>query len=315
METGDRAPQAGSAQANNAHAWPALPLAEWKDTYATLHMWSQMAGKIRLALSPHVNHWWGTTLYVTARGLTTSPIPHAAGVFEIQFDFLDHRLIILTSDGALRTLRLAPRSVADFYRDLMATLHMLGIEPKIWSMPVEIPAPIPFEKDTVHASYDPEYVNRFWRILISVDRVFKEFRGRFIGKCSPVHFWWGSFDHSVTRFSGRRAPERPGADAMTREAYSHECISAGFWPGSGPITGPAFYAYAAPEPPGLADVPIRPAAAFYHPELKEFILMYDDIRQAASPRAALLDFLQSTYEAAATLAHWDRAALEAPAKS
>jgi hypothetical protein len=315
METGDRAPQAGNAQASNAHAWPALPLAEWKDTYATLHMWSQMVGKIRLALSPHVNHWWGTTLYVTARGLTTSPIPHASGVFEIQFDFLDHRLIILTSDGAFRTLRLAPRSVADFYRDLMATLHMLGIEPKIWSMPVEIPAPAPFEKDTAHASYDPEYANRFWQILVSVDRVFKEFRGGFIGKCSPVHFWWGSFDFAVTRFSGRRAPERPGADAMTREAYSHECISAGFWPGSGPITGPAFYVYAAPEPPGLADVPIRPAAAFYHPELKEFILMYDDVRQALSPRTALLDFLQSTYEAAATLAHWDRQALEAPAKS
>lgn len=315
METGDRAPQAGSAQASNAHAWPALPLAEWKETYATLHMWSQMVGKIRLALSPHVNHWWESTLYVTARGLTTSPIPHASGVFEIQFDFLDHRLIILTSDGAFRTLRLAPRSVADFYRDLMATLHMLGIEPKIWSMPVEIPAPIPFEKDTVHASYDPEFANRFWRILVSVDRVFKEFRGGFIGKCSPVHFWWGSFDFAVTRFSGRRAPERPGADPVTRDAYSHECISAGFWPGSGPITGPAFYAYAAPEPPGLADVPIRPAAAFYHPELKEFILMYDDVRQAASPRAALLDFLQSTYEAAATLAHWDRAALEAPANS
>jgi hypothetical protein len=315
METGDRAPEAGSAQASNSHAWPALPLAEWKDTYATLHMWSQMVGKIRLALSPHINHLWGTTLYVTARGLTTSPIPHAAGVFELQFDFLDHRLIILTSDGALRTLRLAPRSVADFYRDLMATLHTLGIEPKIWSTPVEIPAPIPFEKDTVHASYDPEYANRFWRILVSVDRVFKEFRGGFIGKCSPVHFWWGSFDHAVTRFSGRRAPERPGADPITRDAYSHECISAGFWPGSGPITGPAFYAYAAPEPPGLSEVPIRPAAAFYHPELKEFILMYDDVRQASSPRAALLDFLQSTYEAAATLAHWDRAALETPAKS
>jgi Family of unknown function (DUF5996) len=310
METGDRAPEV-----SNAHAWPPLPLAEWKDAYATLHMWSQMVGKIRLALSPHVNHWWESTLYVTARGLTTSPIPHASGVFEIQFDFLEHRLIILTSDGALRTLRLAPRSVADFYRDLMATLHNLGIEPKIWSMPVEIPAPIPFEKDTVHASYDPEFANRFWRILVSVDRVFKEFRGGFIGKCSPVHFWWGSFDFAVTRFSGRRAPERPGADPITRDAYSHECISAGFWPGSGPITGPAFYAYAAPEPPGLADVPIRPAPAFYHPELKEFILMYDDVRQAASPRDALLDFLQSTYEAAATLAHWDRAALEAPARS
>lgn len=295
-------------------AWPDLPLEAWKDTYATLHLWTQIVGKIRLRLSPPVNHWWHVTLYVNSRGLTTSPIPYAAGTFEIQFDFLDHKLAIQTSDGASRQLRLAPRPVADFYRELMATLRSIGINVEIDPKPDEVSDPIPFEQDTVHKSYDPEYANRFWRILVSVDKVFKQFRSGFIGKCSPVHFFWGSFDLAVTRFSGRPAPARPQADPITREAYSHEVISAGFWPGSGDIKGPAFYSYAVPEPPGFSKQPVRPSAAFYHPQLSEFLLMYDDIRRAASPGAVLLEFLQRVYEAGATLANWDRKALErAPA--
>jgi len=293
-----------------AESWPALPLEAWKDTYATLHMWTQIVGKVRLALCPLVNHWWEVALYISARGLTTSPIPYSGGIFEVEFDFQRHVLTIQTSSGAGKTLELGPRSVADFYQEFMAALRALGIEVKIWPVPVEIPTPIPFEKDVEHTAYDREYVERFWRILTAADTVFKEFRSRFIGKDSPVHFFWGSFDLCVTRFSGRRAPERPGADGITREAYSHEVISAGFWPGGGDIKGAAFYAYAAPEPEGLAQSPIRPASAFYHSQMHEFFLMYDEVRQASSPRDSLLEFLQSTYEAGASLAKWDRAGLE-----
>ena len=291
-------------------AWPALPLAGWQDTYATLHMWTQMVGKVRLALAPRVNHSWEVTLYVNARGLTTSPIPYARGIFEIEFDFLHHDLVIQTSGGSSKTIPLAPRPVADFYQEFMAALETLSIHVKIWPMPVEVPNPIAFDKDFIHASYDRDAVTRFWHALISVDTIFKEFRGRFIGKDSPVHFFWGSFDLAVTRFSGRRAPEREGADAVTREAYSHEVISAGFWPGGGDIKDAAFYVYAAPEPQGFSQSTVRPAQAFYHPQMKEFFLMYDDVRKAASPRTILLDFLQSTYEAGANLGKWDRAELE-----
>lgn len=294
----------------NADSWLDLPLAAWQDTYATLHMWTQIVGKVRLALSPRINHWWEVALYVNARGLTTSAIPFGDGIFEIQFDFIDHQLTIQTSWNSSNSIALKPQSVAVFYSEFMAALKSLGIEVKIWTMPVEVPNPVPFENDTQHASYDPEYAHRFWQILILCDTVFKEFRAGFIGKDSPVHFFWGSFDLCVTRFSGRRAPPRPEADPITREAYSHEVISAGFWPGGGEIKGPAFYAYAAPEPPGLAQQPVQPPAAFYHPQLREFLLMYDDVRHSASPREALLSFLESTYEGAANLAHWDRKELE-----
>jgi len=295
-------------------AWPPLPLAEWQDTYATLHMWTQIVGKVRLVLSPHFNHWWEVPLYVNARGLTTSPIPYKRETFEVQFDFIDHKLDILTGEGRTRTLPLVPRTVAEFYAEFMGLLHLLGIEVKIWPMPVEVPNPIRFDQDRIHSSYDPEYVHRFWRILVTVDSIFKEFRARFIGKSSPVHFFWGSFDLAVSRFSGRRAPPRPGADPVTQEAYSHEVSSAGFWPGSGDVQGPAFYSYTVPEPVGFPQSPVRPASAFYHPALHEFILMYDDVRGSGSPREQLLEFLQSTYEAGATLAKWDREVLEAPAQ-
>jgi Family of unknown function (DUF5996) len=290
--------------------WPELPLAAWRDTYATLHMWSQIVGKVRLALSPRINHWWEVPLYVSATGLTTSAIPYPGGIFEIEFDFIHHQLLIKTNHDMAAKLALNQRSVADFYREFMAALASLGIAVKIWKMPVEIPNPIAFDEDTQHASYDPEYAHRFWEILASSEKIFVEFRARFIGKASPIHFFWGSFDLAATRFSGRRAPERPGADAITREAYSHEVSSAGFWPGGGAIQEAAFYAYAAPEPEGFGQAPVRPAQAYYHPELKEFLLRYDDVRTSASPRAALLEFLQSTYEAAANLAKWDRKELE-----
>jgi hypothetical protein len=292
--------------------WPPLPLAEWEATRATLHMWTQIVGKVRLALSPRVNHWWQVPLYVSARGLTTSAIPYGDQVFEVEFDFAGQNLAIRKSGQATTFVRLYPRSVADFYREVMAALRAIGIEVKIWPAPVEIANPIPFPDDREHASYDPEYVNRFHRILLQADTTLKEFRGRFIGKASPVHFFWGSFDLAATRFSGRRAPERVGADPITREAYSHECCSAGFWPGGGDVTGPAFYSYAAPEPPGYAGCAVLPPAAFYHTGIREFILMYEDVRFAASPRSALLDFLQSTYDAAANLGNWDRVNLERP---
>jgi len=300
--------------ASTAHTeqemWPELPLEAWQDTYATLHMWTQIVGKVRLALTPKINHWWGVPLYVNPLGLTTSAIPYSGGDFEVQFDFVHHKLVIQTSRDTIRTLALAPRSVADFYREFQAALASLGIAAKIWRMPVEIPNSIPFDQDIKHASYDSEYANRFWRILVCCDAIFNEFRAGFIGKASPVHFFWGSFDLAATRFSGRRAPEREGADSITREAYSHEVISAGFWPGGGDVKGAAFYAYAAPEPAGFGQHPVRPAEAFYHPQMKEFILMYDEVRQAASPRESLLAFLQSTYDAGADLAKWNRKELE-----
>ena len=291
-------------------AWPPLPLDEWRDTYATLHMWTQIVGKVRLALSPPVNHWWQVPLYVSPRGLTTSAVPYGRGSFEIEFDFVDHALVFDTSDGARRSLPLSPRPVAEFYREVMEALGSLGVHVEIYTMPVEVPDPVRFTEDYQHASYDADAARRFWRVLLRADRVFKEFRGRFLGKCSPVHFFWGSFDLAVTRFSGRRAPEREGADAITREAYSHECISHGFWPGGGAVPGAAFYSYTAPEPEGLKTAEVRPAPAFYSAEMSEFLLMYDDVRAAGRPEEALTEFLQSTYEAGANLAGWDRAALE-----
>jgi Family of unknown function (DUF5996) len=296
--------------------WPALPLAEWKDTYATLHMWTQVVGKIRLALSLPINHFWGTTFYVTARGLTTSPMPYSKGTVEINFDFIAHSLEILTSLGETRSFRLVPRTVAEFYFELMSALHSLGIDAKVWTMPVEVPRPVRFNLDEAHSSYDSEYVHRFWQILTSVDTVLREFRSRFIGKASPVHFFWGSFDLAATRFSGRRAPERPDADYITKESYSHEVISHGFWPGDGEvIKDAAFYAYAAPEPAGFRDQRVTPSKAFYSGQKNEFFLMYEDVRLSHSPEQALLEFCQSTYEAGAILAKWDRANLERPAAS
>jgi hypothetical protein len=296
--------------------WPALPLAEWKDTYATLHMWTQIVGKIRLALSPAINHFWGTTLYVTSRGLTTSPIPYAKGVFEINFDFVAHALDITTSLGERTSFRLMPRTVAEFYFELMTALHSLDIDAKVWTMPVEVPRPVRFNLDETHASYDAEYAQRFWQILVGVNSVLTEFRARFVGKVSPVHFFWGSFDLAVTRFSGRLAPVRPDADFITKEAYSHEVISHGFWPGDGEvIKDAAFYAYAVPEPPGFKERAILPANAFYSAEKNEFFLMYDDMRTADDPDQTLLDFCQSTYEAGANSANWDRSSLERTAKA
>jgi len=274
-------------------------------------MWTQIVGKVRLSLTPLVNHWWNVALYVTVRGLSTSRIPYGERSFELWFDFLRHQLVLETSEGVVKTLPLVPRSVADFYLEFRNLLRSEGIEVKIWHMPVEIPNPIPFDQDRVHASYDPKQVEKFWRILLSVDSVFRQFRSGFIGKSSPVHFFWGSFDLAVSRFSGRRAPQRPGADVLTQEAYSHEVSSVGFWPGSGEIDA-AFYSYIVPEPPGFKDAPTRPPAAFYHQQLGEFVVMYEEVRKAKSPSTTLLDFCQSTYEAGAGLGKWDRAALERP---
>jgi Family of unknown function (DUF5996) len=290
--------------------WPALPLEAWRPTYHNLHMWTQIVGKVRLELTPKTNHWWNVPLYVSARGLTTSPIPYHGLVFEVQFDFLQHKLLLDRCDGLHEELSLAPRTVADFYAEFMAALRSLDIEISIYAKPVEVPDPVPFAEDRRYKAYDADATHRFWRILVSCDEVFKQFRSGFLGKCSPVHFFWGSFDLAVTRFSGRRAPDRPGADAITREAYSHEVISHGWWPGGGMVNGPAFYSYTAPEPAGLQQRPVRPPAAFYHPELKEFLLMYDELRKAESPAGTLVEFLQSTYEAGADLAGWDREALE-----
>jgi len=296
--------------ADQPECWPALPLDAWKDTYDTLHMCAQMVGKVRMKLTPLVNHWWNVPLYVTARGLATSRIPYGERSFELWFDFIRHELVLETSDGRTRSLPLVARPVADFYQDLMKMLHSAGIDVNIWKMPVEVPDPIPFDEDRVHASYEREPVERFWRILLSVDGVFNQFRSEFIGKCSPVHFFWGSFDLAVTRFSGRRAPERPGADAMMREAYSHEVSSVGFWPGGGEVTGPAFYSYTVPEPKGFREARVAPAAARYDTKVGEFLLMYDDVRTQPEPGAALLAFCRSTYEAGASLGGWDRDALE-----
>ncbi len=307
--------EARSKRLSGSDPWPSLALEEWRDTYATLHMWSQIVGKIRLVQTPWVNHSWHVTQYVTARGLTTSPIPYGRRTFQIDFDFIDHQLSIRTSDGAGRMVTLEPRTVADFYGELFAKLSELGIEVKIRTLPNEVQDPIPFEADEEHSSYDPEYVNRFWRALVSTDRVFKEFRARYLGKCSPVHFFWGSFDLAVTRFSGRTAPEHPGGipnlpDWVAREAYSHEVSSAGFWPGGGPIPYPVFYAYFYPEPEGFKEAPVSPAGASYNTDMGEFVLPYEEVRTADSPDQMLLEFLQSTYAAGAGLAGWDRRALE-----
>jgi hypothetical protein len=296
-------------------AWPPLALDPWRDTYATLHMWTQIVGKTRLALAPMENHWWQVALYVTSRGLTTSAIPFGDRVFAIDFDFLDHNLYVRTSDGATRALALTPQSVADFYAAYVETLRSLDLEVRFWPVPVETETAIPFAEDLAHASYDREAANRFWRVLAQADRVLKRFRGRFLGKASPVHFFWGSFDLAATRFSGRRAPDHPGgvpnvADWVVREAYSHECSSVGFWPGGGAVPEPTFYGYAYPEPDGFRDHPVRPGAARYSEELHEFVLPYEAVRAAASPDETLLAFVQSTYEAAADLGRWDRAGLE-----
>jgi hypothetical protein len=275
-------------------------------------MWMQVVGKVRLTLSSHMNHWWEVPFYVSARGLTTSPIPCGGGIFEVQFDFVEHLLRMETSDGRTELLGLEPRSVADFYREFMGSLKALGIDVKIWPVPVEVPNPIRFDQDTIHASYDPPYAERFWRILVGLQPIFQAFRARFLGKSSPVHFFWGSFDLAVTRFSGRPAPARPEVDKITREAYSHEVSSVGWWPGDADLGGPAFYSYAAPEPPGFRDYSVRPAQARYEERLKEFLLRYDGVRTAADPRAAILDFCQSTYDGAAELGNWDRASIERP---
>ncbi len=289
--------------------WPALPYDAWQDTYATLHMWTQIAGKVALASAPPLNHCWAIAMRVTPRGLSTASLPDGLRSFSIEFDFIDHKLWIRTSDGDARSLALVPRSVADFYADVMRTLREMKLPARIWPVPVEIPAPIPFEEDTRHQSYDPAYATRFWQAPVRIDTIFAASRCGFVGKSSPSHFFWGSFDLAVTRFSGRPAPPRDGP-AFMRDAYSHEVISHGFWPGSGPVLEPAFYAYAVPEPAGLKEARVRPGDAYYHAELGEFILPYEAVRRAASPESAIREFIDSTYDAAATLAGWDRAALE-----
>src|SRR5215472_2998245 len=298
-----------------SNQWPPLPFTEWKDTAETLHMWTQIVGKIRLTLSPWTNHSWHVTLYVTSRGLTTSPIPNGSHSFDIQFDFIDHQLFIDKSDGGQRTIPLKPQSVAEFYGTVMKTLSDLELPVTIHTVPNEIEHAIPFDQDEEHRSYDREYANRFWRVLMRSDRVFKEFRSRFCGKCSPVHFFWGSFDLAVTRFSGRPAPPHPGGvphlpDAITREAYSQEVSSLGFWPGNAAAPRPIFYSYAYPEPPGFTEAKVQPDAAFYEPKLREFILPYDAVRNTEKPDQILLDFAQSAYDTASQLGKWDRAVLE-----
>jgi len=299
--------------APGAQGWPSLA---WEETCATLHLWTQIVGKLRLAQTPWTNHSWHAALYVTARGLTTSPIPHGGRSFQIDFDFIDHRLAIQTSDGPTATLPLEAMAVADFYRTLCVLLHQLALDVRIHATPNEVITAIPFDQDRIHATYDADYANRLWRALAQADRVFKQFRSGFIGKCSPVHFFWGSFDLAVTRFSGRRAPPHPGGvpncpDWVTREAYSHELSSCGFWPGNDAAPAPVFYAYAYPEPPRFEAARVRPAAAGYNRLLREFVLPYDAVRQSATPDATLLAFLQDSYAAAADLGAWDRAALEA----
>ena len=304
-----------NAMSADPDRWPALPYAAWADTAATLQLWTQIVGKIRLALTPWLNHSWHVTLYVTARGLTTGPIPYDARNLQIDFDFIDHVLWLRTTDGQFRQIMLRPMPVAEFYAGVMIALKELDIAAAIRTTPCEIPNCIPFDEDTVHAAYDADAARRFWRVLLAAHDVMAHFRTGFLGKTSPVHFFWGSFDLAVTRFSGRRAPPHPGGvphlpDAVAREAYSHEVSSAGFWPGGGAIDYPAFYSYAYPAPDGFAAAKVKPAAAFFSKELGEFLLPYDAVRSARDPDAALMDFLQSTYEAAADVAKWDRQALE-----
>ena len=298
-----------------ADAWPPLPLAAWRDTYATLHMWTQIVGKTRLALAPMENHWWQCTLYASSRGLGTTTMAAGARVLTVDFDFMAHQLVLRTAQGEERSVALEPKSVARFHAQYLDALRSLGFDVETMARPVEVERAIPFAEDEEHAAYDRDAVQRWWRAMLQVDRVFKRFRSGFVGKQSPVHFFWGSFDLAVTRFSGRPAPRHPGGapncpDYVMVEAYSHECSSAGFWPGGGPIEEAAFYAYAYPEPEGYASAPVRPAAAVYHAGAREFILPYEAVRTAADPDAALLQFLQSTYEAAATHGHWDRDGLE-----
>jgi hypothetical protein len=295
-------------------AWPELPLAAWQDTYSTLHRWTQIVGKTRMALAPMQNHYWHVTLYVTARGLGTSPIPIGNRTFEVDFDFIDHRLLVSTSDGNIEAMPLEPQSVQAFYNRYIALLKGLAITPHIRPVPSELADTMPFTEDVTHASYDADAANRCWRALTQIDRLLKEFKGRFLGKCSPSHFWWGAFDLACTRFSGRPAPPHPGGvpnlpDRVTRESYSHECKRAGWWPGTAgsPVAEPAFYAYSYPEPAGCANAPIAPAAAGYNMTMREWVLPYDAVRTAADPDAMVLDFFQSTYEAAANLAGWDKA--------
>jgi hypothetical protein len=295
-------------------AWPSLPYEAWKDTYATLHMWTQVVGKVALALAPPINHSWAIAMLITPRGIATRTLPYGARSFTFEFDFIDHQLIVRVSDGATRALPLVPQSVATFYRAVMDLLRDLDLPVKIWPMAVEIPVPIRLDEDTIHHSYDPEYANRCWRILTQAERVLNASRCEFLGKCSPVHFFWGGFDLAVTRFSGRLAPPREGP-AFMREAYSHEVISHGFWPGGlwpggGPVLEPTFYGYAVPEPQGLKEAPVRPAEAYYSRELGEFLLPYEAVRTSADPDHAIREFVESTYAQAATLGGWDRAALE-----
>jgi uncharacterized protein DUF5996 len=300
---------------NLQEAWPSLPLGEWKDTLDTLHRWTQMVGKTRLALAPFLNHYWHVTLYPTARGLSTSPMPYGDRTVEVEFDFIDHNLVVRISDGSSRALALVPRSVADFYREYVTLLDALGLRVRLWPVPSEMEDRLPFLEDQQHQSYDPDHAHRCWQILSRTSQVFAKFRGQFIGKCSPIHFFWGAFDLACTRFSGRTAPPHPGGipnlpDRIARESYSHECISAGWWPGGGPMTEPVFYSYSYPEPPGYGEARVRPDAAYYHKELREFVLPYEAVRTARRPDDSLLQFLQTTYEAGAELGRWDRGALE-----
>jgi hypothetical protein len=299
----------------NTEPWPPLPHEEWADTYATLHLMTQVVGKVRLACAPMVNHWWQVPLYVTARGLTTSAMPHGTRSFQVDFDFIDHSLNVSVSDGGQRSIALRPRPIAQFYGDVMETLRTLGVPVRIWPQPVEIEGAIPFDEDFGHTAYEPEHAHRCWQVLRQADRALNEFRSGFVGKCSPVHFFWGSFDLAVTRFSGRRAPEHPGGapnlgDWVMREAYSRECSSCGVWPGSGAVPEPAFYAYSYPEPAGYREHPVRPDAAYYSDEMREYILPYERVRRSPDPDRMLAEFFQATYEAAADLAQWNRSELE-----
>lgn len=300
----------GYAPVMSRESWPALPLGAWRDTYETLHMWSQVVGKLTLSTTPLINHWWNVTFRLTSRGLATQPMSCGDRTLTAVFDFVSHELRLESSEGDIESIALVPRTVAEFHAEVMKALGRMGCDIHIWTMPVEVPSPVRFEEDSVHRSYDAERAHALWCALDSMRPVFEDFRSRFIGKCSPVHFFWGAFDLAVTRFSGRRAPARPEADAMMREAYSHEVISHGFWPGGGTIPEPVFYAYAAPEPEGFSTAPIQPAAARYSDEFHQFVLPYEAVRTAPSPARELEAFLESTYDHASRLAKWDRSQLE-----